>query len=40
MLLGTVAHVPAPISLIAAVVILGWLLQFAIHERRTHRRNN
>jgi Flp pilus assembly protein TadB len=39
-LLGTVAHVPAPVSLIAAAVICGWLIQFTIHERRTHRRNH
>ncbi|CAM5243038.1 hypothetical protein GCM10010329_44350 [Streptomyces spiroverticillatus] len=36
LLLGPVAHVPLPVSLIAAAVIGAWLLIFAVKERR-HR---
>ncbi|WP_433543884.1 hypothetical protein ACQPZG_01300 (plasmid) [Streptomyces sp. CA-294286] len=35
-LLGPVAHLPPPVSLIAAAVIGCWLLAFAVRERR-HR---
>ncbi|WP_299533876.1 hypothetical protein [uncultured Streptomyces sp.] len=35
--LGTVAHLPVPLSLIAAAVIGCWLLVFAVRERRSHR---
>jgi len=39
-LLGPVAHLPVPVSLVAAAVIGGWLLAFAVRERRgRHRRN-
>ncbi|WP_147286027.1 hypothetical protein [Streptomyces corynorhini] len=36
--LGTVAHVPLQVSLVAAAVIGGWLLLFAVRERRTRIR--
>ncbi|GAA2506321.1 hypothetical protein [Streptomyces gobitricini] len=34
--LGTVAHVPVPVTLVAATVIGVWLLVFAVRERQ-HR---
>ncbi|MEV3988905.1 hypothetical protein AB0J57_08335 [Streptomyces sp. NPDC049837] len=34
--LGTAAHVPVPVTLVAAAVIGAWLLIFAIRERQ-HR---
>lgn len=34
--LGTAAHLPLPATLVAAGVIAGWLLVFALRERR-HR---
>lgn len=37
--LGTVAHAPLPVSLVAAVVIGVWLLVFAVRERHTRRRS-
>ncbi|MFI7099847.1 hypothetical protein ACIBK8_10860 [Streptomyces sp. NPDC050161] len=33
-LLGTAAHLPVPLTLIAAAVITGWLLVFYLRERR------
>ncbi|MDN3295998.1 hypothetical protein QWM81_18445 [Streptomyces ficellus] len=35
-LLGTVAHVPVPVSLVAAIAIAAWLAIFTIRERQ-HR---
>ncbi|MGW0907983.1 hypothetical protein [Streptomyces sp. NPDC002853] len=35
--LGSVAHAPLPVSLVAAVVIGVWLMVFAIRERRSRR---
>lgn len=32
--LGTVAHAPLPVSLVAAALIGCWLLVFALRERR------
>ncbi|MFJ6750735.1 MULTISPECIES: hypothetical protein [unclassified Streptomyces] len=32
-MLGTAAHLPVPVSLIAAAVIAGWLLVFYLRER-------
>ncbi|MFE1171509.1 hypothetical protein [Streptomyces sp. NPDC058773] len=32
-LLGTAAHLPVPVTLIAATVIAGWLLVFFLRER-------
>ncbi|WP_256104032.1 hypothetical protein [Streptomyces sp. ODS05-4] len=34
--IGTAAHVPLPVTLIAAAVIGAWLLVFALRERQ-HR---
>ncbi|GAA2431677.1 hypothetical protein GCM10010405_13220 [Streptomyces macrosporus] len=39
-LLGSVAHLPVPVSLVAGAVIAGWLLAFAVRERRGRRRRN
>ncbi|MEV7729819.1 hypothetical protein ACIRP0_21060 [Streptomyces sp. NPDC101733] len=38
-LLGTVAHVPAAVTLVATVAIAAWLMVFAVRERtgRHHR---
>ncbi|GFH35579.1 hypothetical protein [Streptomyces pacificus] len=36
-LLGAVAHVPPPLSAAAAAAIAGWLLVFAVRERRARR---
>ncbi|WP_158795073.1 MULTISPECIES: hypothetical protein [unclassified Streptomyces] len=33
-MLGTAAHLPVPVTLIAAAVISGWLLVFFLRERR------
>ncbi|MFD3638039.1 hypothetical protein [Streptomyces griseus] len=35
--LGTVAHIPLPLSLAAATVIGSWLLIFAVRERAARR---
>ncbi|MFI5523982.1 hypothetical protein [Streptomyces platensis] len=35
-LLGTAAHLPVPVTLVAAAVIAGWLLAFFLRERRHH----
>ncbi|WP_179120154.1 hypothetical protein [Streptomyces tsukubensis] len=37
--LGTVAHTPLPVSLIAALVIGCWLLVFALRERHGRKRH-
>jgi uncharacterized integral membrane protein len=37
-LLGAVAHLPVPVSLLAAAVIGGWLLVFALRERHARHR--
>jgi polyferredoxin len=39
-LLGAAAHLPLPVTLIAAAVICGWLLVFGIRERFAHGRNH
>ncbi|MER5968306.1 hypothetical protein ACFYYR_06530 [Streptomyces sp. NPDC001922] len=36
-LLGAVAHLPLPVTLIASAVICGWLLVFGVRERIAHR---
>ncbi|MFJ8585342.1 hypothetical protein ACIRD2_11880 [Streptomyces sp. NPDC093595] len=36
-LMGSVAHVPLPVTVVAAAVIGAWLLVFAARERRRHR---
>ncbi|NNJ03626.1 hypothetical protein HHX38_05685 [Streptomyces sp. PKU-MA01144] len=36
-LLGAVAHVPLSLSAVAAAVIAGWLLVFAVRERHARR---
>ncbi|MGX1881410.1 hypothetical protein [Streptomyces sp. NPDC055287] len=36
-LMGSVAHVPAPVSLVAAALIGVWLLVFAARERHSRR---
>ncbi|WJY38831.1 hypothetical protein QT196_16920 [Streptomyces sp. P9-2B-2] len=33
-LLGTAAHLPVPVTLVAAAAIAGWLLVFFLRERR------
>ncbi|MEU9414616.1 hypothetical protein [Streptomyces sp. NPDC051000] len=39
-LLGTAAHVPAPVTLVGAAVVAAWLLVFAVRERTTrHHRS-
>ncbi|WP_050502980.1 hypothetical protein [Streptomyces monomycini] len=35
-LVGTAAHLPVPVTIIAAVAISCWLLVFFIRERRHH----
>ncbi|MER7695415.1 MULTISPECIES: hypothetical protein [unclassified Streptomyces] len=35
--LGAVAHIPLPLTLVAASVIGGWLLAFAVRERTSRR---
>lgn len=37
-LLGTVAHTPLPVTLVAAVCIGCWLLVFAVREHRARTR--
>ncbi|MEU5955316.1 hypothetical protein [Streptomyces sp. NPDC047525] len=37
--LGSVAHAPLPVTLVAAVVIGVWLMVFAVRERRAGRRS-
>ncbi|MEW2402271.1 hypothetical protein [Streptomyces sp. NPDC046862] len=37
--MGTVAHAPLPVSLIAAAVIGVWLAVFAVRERHGRRRH-
>ncbi|MEU9981135.1 hypothetical protein [Streptomyces sp. NPDC050856] len=36
--LGAVAHVPVPVSVVAAAAIGAWLLVFAVRERHTTRK--
>ncbi|MER6013970.1 hypothetical protein [Streptomyces bluensis] len=36
--MGTVAHAPLPVSLVAAAVIGIWLAVFAVRERHRRRR--
>lgn len=36
-MLGAVVQLPAPVSLVACAVIAGWLLAFAVRERRARR---
>ncbi|MFD6431917.1 MULTISPECIES: hypothetical protein [Streptomyces] len=36
--MGSVAHAPLPVSLVAAVVIGVWLAVFAVRERRARHR--
>ncbi|MCX4979526.1 hypothetical protein [Streptomyces sp. NBC_00620] len=36
--MGSVAHAPLPVSLVAAVVIGIWLAVFAVRERHARRR--
>ncbi|GAA3117483.1 hypothetical protein ACFQ0X_14415 [Streptomyces rectiviolaceus] len=37
--MGSVAHAPLPVSLVAAAVIGVWLLVFAVRERHSRRRS-
>ncbi|MGW1256746.1 hypothetical protein ACWD5Q_16615 [Streptomyces sp. NPDC002513] len=37
--LGTVAHAPLPVTLVAAAVIAVWLVIFAVRERHGRRRH-
>lgn len=37
--LGSVAHAPLPVSLVAAVVIGVWLMVFAVRERHSRRQS-
>jgi uncharacterized integral membrane protein len=37
--LGSVAHAPLPLTLLAAVVIGVWLVVFAVRERHSRRRH-
>ncbi|MGP4000126.1 hypothetical protein [Streptomyces sp. 8N706] len=39
-LLGAVAHLPLPVTLIAAAAIGGWLLVFGLRERVAHGRDH
>ncbi|MDH6522259.1 Na+/H+ antiporter NhaD/arsenite permease-like protein [Streptomyces sp. SAI-090] len=39
-LLGSVAHLPVPVSLLAAAVIGGWLLVFAVRQRHARRQHH
>ncbi|WP_199836204.1 hypothetical protein [Streptomyces sp. NRRL F-4489] len=34
--LGTAAHLPVPVTLVAAAAIAAWLLVFTLRERRHH----
>ncbi|MFE0134226.1 hypothetical protein ACFWY6_22085 [Streptomyces sp. NPDC059037] len=38
--MGSVAHAPLPVTLVAAAVIGVWLLVFAIRERRGQHRSH
>lgn len=38
--LGTVAHAPLPVSVVAALVIAVWLTVFALRERHARRRHD
>lgn len=38
--MGSVAHAPLPVSLVAAVVIGVWLMVFAVRERHSRRRSH
>lgn len=40
LLVGTAAHIPLPATLAAAAVICGWLLIFAVRERKHHRQGS
>ncbi|MCX4988292.1 hypothetical protein OHB05_28340 [Streptomyces sp. NBC_00638] len=37
--MGSVAHAPLPVTLVAAAVIGVWLVVFALRERNTRRRH-
>jgi Flp pilus assembly protein TadB len=37
--MGSVAHAPLPVTLVAAVVIAVWLAVFAVRERNARRRH-
>ncbi|MFJ3991542.1 hypothetical protein ACIPWY_23185 [Streptomyces sp. NPDC090032] len=37
--LGSVAHAPLPVTLVAAAVIGVWLVAFAVRERTARRRH-
>lgn len=39
-LVGTAAHLPVPVTLVAAAVIGGWLTVFAVRERLARNRHN
>ena len=39
-LLGSVAHTPLPVTLVAAACIGGWLLLFAVREFRARNRQH
>ncbi|MFH8367170.1 hypothetical protein [Streptomyces sp. NPDC018031] len=36
--LGTVAHVPVPVTLVGAALIAAWLAVFTLRERHARRR--
>lgn len=38
--LGTVAHVPLSVTLVAGTAIAAWLAVFAVRERLARRRSN
>ncbi|MEV8320597.1 hypothetical protein AB0Q95_41260 [Streptomyces sp. NPDC059900] len=38
--LGSVAHAPLPVSLVAAAVIGVWLVVFTVRERHTRRHSS
>ncbi|MFG2193255.1 hypothetical protein [Streptomyces sp. NPDC048639] len=37
--LGAVTHVPVPVAVIAAAVIIGWLAFYGIRKRTAHHRH-
>lgn len=39
-LVGAAAHLPVPVTLIAAAVLGGWLLVFGVRERTTRGRSH
>jgi hypothetical protein len=39
-LVGAAAHLPLPVTLIAAAAIGGWLLVFGVRERAGHSRGH